>query len=81
MLSPGLFICFFSLQLHLQFMEIPGLGVELELQEQAYTTAMVMLNPSCICDLYRCLQQWQIPNSMNKVRDQTHILTDITLDS
>ena len=30
---------FFFLQPHLQHMEVPGLGVELELQLPAYTTA------------------------------------------
>ena len=32
-------------------MEVPGLGVELELQLLAYTTATAMLDLSCLCDL------------------------------
>jgi len=33
-------------------MEVPRLGVELELQLLGYTTARAMRNPSCICDLH-----------------------------
>ena len=36
---------FFFLGLHLWHLEIPRLGVELELQLQAHTTAMAMLGP------------------------------------
>ena len=47
-------VCFIFpfLQLHLQHMEVPGLGVEVELQLRAYTTAMATPDPSCICDLH-----------------------------
>ena len=38
-------------------MEVPRLGVELELQVPAYTTATAMRDPSRICDL-RC-SLWQ----------------------
>ena len=34
-----LFVCFFLLEPHLQHMEIPRLGVQSELQLQAYATA------------------------------------------
>ena len=40
---------------YLWHMEVPGLGVELELQLPAYATATAMLNPSHICDLPRSL--------------------------
>ena len=36
---------------HLWNMEVPRLGVEPEMQLPAYTTAMAMLDPRCICDL------------------------------
>jgi len=36
---PRFFFFIFFLGLHLRHMEIPGLGVELELQPPAYTTA------------------------------------------
>ena len=37
---------------HLQYVEVPRLGVELELQLQAYTTALATWDPSCVCDLH-----------------------------
>ena len=55
-------------------MEVPRLGVKLELQLPAYTTATATQNPSCICKLY--LQQWWILNPPSKARDQTHLLMD-----
>ena len=48
-----------------QYMEIPRLGVELELQLQAYDTATATLDPSCICSLCCSLQQCQILNPLN----------------
>ena len=57
-------------------MKVPGLGVELELQPQAYTTATVTLDPSHICDPHCSLQQQWILNSLSKARDQTCILMD-----
>ena len=46
---------FFFLGLHLQHMEVPGLGVKLEPQLPAYTTAMAITDPSHICDLHLSL--------------------------
>ena len=37
-------------------MEFPWLGVELEQQLLAYTTATAKQDPSCICDLHHNLQ-------------------------
>ena len=51
------FFSFFFLGLLLWHMEIPRLGVELELQPLAYTTAIAMRDPSRICDLYHNSQQ------------------------
>ena len=48
------------LGLHLWYMEVPRLGVKLELQ--AYTTATAMWNQSLVFDLYHSLQQRQIFN-------------------
>ena len=42
---------FFFLRPHLQHMEDPGLGVELEVQLPAFTTAIAMPDPSCVFDL------------------------------
>ena len=57
---------------HLQHMEVPGLGAELELQLLADTTAAAMWNPSPVCDLQQC----RILNPLSETRDQTCILMD-----
>ena len=47
------FSSFFSfLGLHVHHMESSTLGVELELQLLAYTTATALWDPSCVCDLH-----------------------------
>ena len=46
-------------------MEVPGLGVQLELQLPAYTAATATPDPSRVCDLH------QILNPLSEVRDQT----------
>ena len=51
-------------------MEVPRLGVKLELQLLAYTTAMVTQDPSHVCDLHHRLQQHQILNPLSEARDQ-----------
>jgi len=57
-------------------MEVPRLGVELELQLLAYTTATATLDLSCICNLHHSSWQHRILNPLSKARDQTHILMD-----
>ena len=57
-------------------MEIPRLGVELELQPPAYTTATAMQDLSCICDLHHSSWQHQILNPLSQARDWTCILMD-----
>ena len=57
-------------------MEVPILGVKLELQLLAYPTATATQNPSLICNLYHSSQQHWILNSLSEARDQTHILMD-----
>ena len=42
---------FLFLGSHLWHMEIPGLGVKLELQLPTYATATAIEDPSCVCDL------------------------------
>ena len=66
------FFCF--LGLYPWHMEIPRLGVELELQLPAYTTATAMPDLSCICELHHSSQQCQILNPLSEARDQTHNL-------
>ena len=46
------FLCFGFLGPHLQYIEVPRLGVESEPQLPAYTTATAVLDLSCICDLH-----------------------------
>ena len=57
-------------------MELPRLGVELELQLLAYTTAIAMWDLSHIFDLCCSLWQCWILNPLSEVRDQTRILMD-----
>ena len=49
-ISDPIFPPFFFLGPHLQHTEVPGLGVESELQLPAYTTATATWNRSSICD-------------------------------
>ena len=50
-------------------MAVPRLGVELELQLLAYTTATAMLDPSHVCDLHHSSWQFWILNQMSGARD------------
>ena len=57
-------------------MEFPRLGVELELQLPACSTATVKPDLNCVCDLYHVSQQHRIPNLLSETRDRTHVLMD-----
>jgi len=57
-------------------MEIPRLGVESELQLQAYTTATATRDPSLGCNLHQSSWQRWILNPLNEARDGTHVLKD-----
>ena len=59
--------------------EVPGPGVELELQLPAYATAMATLDPSHICDLHHSSQQRRILNLLSEARGKICILTETTL--
>ena len=72
--SGSVTIFFFFLQLQLWHKDVPGLGVKLELQLPAYTTATAPLDPSHICDLHCSWQQCLILNRLSEARDQTHTL-------
>ena len=50
-------------------MEVPRLGVRLELQLPAYTTGTAMLDPSHIFDLCHSLWRHWILNSLSEARD------------
>ena len=74
--SEVLIYFFFFLGPHLQHMEVPRLGVELELQLPAYPTVTAMQDPSRICELGCSLWQRRIPNPLRKARDLACILMD-----
>ena len=59
---------------HLRHMEVPRLGVQLELQLPAYARATAMPDPSHICNLRHSSRQRQILNPGSKARDWTRSL-------
>ena len=71
------FFFFVFLGPHPLYMEVPRLGVKLEPQLPAYTTATEMRDPSHVCDLHCSSWQRQIPNPLSMARDRTRILMDI----
>ena len=48
--------------------EVPGIGVELELQPFAYAAATAMPDPSHICNLYHSSWLCQILNPLSEAR-------------
>ena len=52
----------------MQHMEIPRLGVKLDLHLLAYTTATATQDLSCICNLYHSSQQHQIAHPLSEAR-------------
>ena len=62
-------------------MEVPRLGVKLELRLQVYTTATATQDPSHMCNLHHSLWQCQILNPLSEARDQTSILMYTMLGS
>ena len=64
-----LIFSFFFLRLHLRHMEVPRLGVELELLLPAYTTATATWDLSHICNLHHSSQQHRILNPLSRARD------------
>ena len=62
-------------------MEIPRLGVKLELQLPAYATATAMSGLSHTCNLHHSSRQCQIPDPLSEARDWTLILMDTSLIS
>ena len=57
-------------------MEGPRLGVELDLQLPAYTTAEATWDLSHVCSLHHSSWKCWILNLLSEVRDQTHVLMD-----
>ena len=57
-------------------MEVPRLGVEMELKLLTYTTATATWDLSRICHLYHSSWQCRIPNPLSEARDGTWIFMD-----
>ena len=51
-------------------MEVPRIGVKLELQLPAYATATAMQDLSFVCDLHHSSQQGQMLNPLIEASDQ-----------
>ena len=66
------FLSFVLTGLHLRHMEVPRLGVSMELL--AYSTAITTRNPSCVSDLHHSSQQCWIHNPLSEARDRTRNL-------
>ena len=67
-----IFFCF--LELHPQYMGVPRLRVDSELQLPAYTTATATWDPSDVCDLHHSSGQRQILKPPIEARDRTQNL-------
>ena len=72
--NSSLFFSFSFLGSHPQYMEVPSLGVESELQLLAYTIVTAALHLRHVCSL--CHNSWQhwILNPLSEARDWTRIL-------
>ena len=62
------------MQVQVQNMEVPRLGVKLELQLPAYPTATATRDQSLIFDLHHSSWQCWILNPVSEARGQTSIL-------
>ena len=72
-----IYIYIYFLGTYLQQMEVPRLGVELELRLLAYATTIGTQDPSCLCDLHHSSWQLLILNPPSEASDQTHVLMHI----
>ena len=68
------FFVFCFLRLHPWHMEVPRLGVYLELLPPAYTRATAMPDLSHVCELYHSSQQCWMLNPRSEARDRTRNL-------
>ena len=67
-----LFICLLSFSgPHLEHVEVPRLGVIVELWLPAYARATAMPDPSHTCDLHHSSEQHRILNPLNEAGDRT----------
>ena len=64
------FFCLLSfLGPHPRHMEVPRLGIQLELQLPTYTRAIATPDPSRVCDLHHSSRQHRILNALSEARD------------
>ena len=75
-LGSPVFFFFFLFMATLQHMEVPRLGIELELQLLTHSTATATSDLRHVCDLLHSSWQHQILNPLIEARDQTLILMD-----
>ena len=59
-------------------MEGPRLGVEVELQQLAYTVATALRDLSHVCELHHSSWQCQILKPLSETRDRTCILMNLS---
>ena len=71
-----LLLLFCFLGLYPRHMEVPRLGVKLELSPPAYTTATATQHLSHVCSLHHSSWQCRILNPLSEARDRTRILMD-----
>ena len=57
-------------------MEVPRLGMELELQLPAYTTTTATPDQSCTCDLHHSSGPLWILKPLSETRDRIQVLMD-----
>ena len=57
-------------------MEVPRLGVKLELQLLSFSTAIANPDPSYVCDLHHSSEQRWSLNPLSEARDGTLVLMD-----
>ena len=69
-----LVLVFCLLGLHLEHMEVPGIGVKSELKLLAFAIATAMQDPNHVCDLHHSLWKRRILNPLSKDRDRTRNL-------
>ena len=70
------YFAFFFLGPYPRHMEIPRLGVELELQSRAHTTATATQDLSHVCDLHHGSRHRRILHPLSEARDWNCILMD-----
>ena len=69
-----LFFFSFLLGPHPWHKEVPRRGVQLEIQQLAYTRATAKRDPSRVCDLHHSSGQRRILNPLSEARDRTRTL-------